>query len=424
MKSQRIISAAVAAVLAFGAFTVMPTEYSVFDTAIVSEAADSDFEILTDESGQKYLKKYSGSNENIVIPSDVEYIGNGAFFGNTKIKSVTVPEKCYSIGVWAFSGCSNLETVTTKGTVRIDGLAFADCFKLASVDIGGSFYDIIGEQAFKNCYSLNSFTVGADTYEYRIEKQAFANCYSLKKFDISDKCKEIASGAFFGCINLESITIPSKTKMTDDGTDSYYTFGYYLGTKSKISSVCPEYYIARGDGKSSTYLQYYTREKTNLNISKGYYLTSKKATPKKLVMTVAKDSDAEKYAKKHNIAYKYSSSGRVNEPSSSKTVVKESVKLPATKNIKYTMNKTGKSITLSWDCVPEADYYNIYVYDETAKKYKFVRKVYQRLNRDREEAISIPAQKGKTYKFKIVTGDLLFGHEYTGESYKCKITVK
>ena len=62
-----------------------------------------DFEIVNG-----VLKKFNGSDENVVIPSSVKHIGEMAFMGSTGLKSVALPEGLLSIGYWAFTDCTFL----------------------------------------------------------------------------------------------------------------------------------------------------------------------------------------------------------------------------------------------------------------------------------------------------------------------------
>ena len=43
--------------------------------------------------------------KDLIIPEDVDSIGNYAFFGCNALTSVTIPNSVISIGDWAFRGC-------------------------------------------------------------------------------------------------------------------------------------------------------------------------------------------------------------------------------------------------------------------------------------------------------------------------------
>lgn len=71
-----------------------------------------------------------------VIPSDdsVTSIGGSAFSGCSELKSVTIPDSVTSIGNYAFENCSGLTSVTIPDSVTsIGDSVFEGCKKLTSV---------------------------------------------------------------------------------------------------------------------------------------------------------------------------------------------------------------------------------------------------------------------------------------------------
>ncbi len=94
---------------------------------------------------------------NIVIPSDITCINDGAFLRCTSLTSVTIPDSVTSIGNYAFADCISLKSITIGNGVTSIGIqAFVDCRSLTSVTIPQSVTSI-GYAAFANCSKLNSF---------------------------------------------------------------------------------------------------------------------------------------------------------------------------------------------------------------------------------------------------------------------------
>ena len=64
----------------------------------------NDFKIFT----LTYSGKYTGTDEEVVIPEGVNIISAGAFEGNKSINSVVLPNTVTCIDSRAFRGCSSL----------------------------------------------------------------------------------------------------------------------------------------------------------------------------------------------------------------------------------------------------------------------------------------------------------------------------
>lgn len=72
------------------------------------------------------LISYDGSAANVVLPSDVIFVGTDAFNGNSTVESIEIPYRVSKIYQNAFANCSNLESVIIPYTVTdISDLAFS-----------------------------------------------------------------------------------------------------------------------------------------------------------------------------------------------------------------------------------------------------------------------------------------------------------
>jgi hypothetical protein len=115
----------------------------------------------TVSNGEATITGYTGAGGAITIPSTLgEYptvhIGADAFYSNTNLTSVTIPNSVTTIGIEAFYSCTLLNSVTIPNSVTtIEYQEFRYCTSLTSVTIGISV-TTIGMRAFNWCTSLTS----------------------------------------------------------------------------------------------------------------------------------------------------------------------------------------------------------------------------------------------------------------------------
>ena len=128
--------------------------------------AENGFEYAVNEDGKSVtLTKYSGSDTEVIIPSElggkpVTAIGEEAFYQNKTITSVKIPEGVTSIKDSAFAYCSSLTEVTIpEGVMSIEITAFRNCSSLTEVTIPKSVTSI-GWGAFVECDALTTVHYG------------------------------------------------------------------------------------------------------------------------------------------------------------------------------------------------------------------------------------------------------------------------
>lgn len=211
----------------------------------------ADITWVLDESGKLTL---TGHGDMI----DYTYSGNGAApwvsFRN-QINNVVMSDGITSIGMFAFSSCTNIERfVVSKDLKKIGASAFYDCQKLTKFDIP-SGVNFIGDYAFHRCYNIRSIDIpdgvkriGAYTFHgcgaiseltigsgvESIGEQAFVNCQSITSIDIPYNTYSIAQNAFSGCNHLSKVTLQKNVELI--GANAFYgcpiTAVYYGGTEA------------------------------------------------------------------------------------------------------------------------------------------------------------------------------------------------
>ena len=162
---------------------------------------------------------YSGT---VTIPESISYngktysvtsIGIYAFYNNSGLTSVTIPNSVTNIGSSAFSGCSNLTTVTlnSKFIVAVNRNSDSSLKNVFGSQVTkyiiGDEVTSIGRSAFYGCSGLTSVTIPNSVTS--ISNDAFSGCSGLTSVTIPNSVTSIGDFAFYECSGLTSVTIPN-----------------------------------------------------------------------------------------------------------------------------------------------------------------------------------------------------------------------
>ena len=161
---------------------------------------------------------YKSKIKTAVIEEGVTGIGYNAFYGCSRMTSVTIPETVISISHYAFQNCSSLTSITIPESVTsIGSSAFQDCTGLTSVMIpAGVTY--ISDHAFSGCSSLISVNIPDGVTS--IGDCTFSNCSNLTSITIPESVISIGSNTFSWCKKLKYTNIPSGLKYLGSGAFS------------------------------------------------------------------------------------------------------------------------------------------------------------------------------------------------------------
>ena len=160
---KKAISALLAAIMAFSAFSALPVtagaaeidgkaeagaqQQAVTVSATQDEATVFDYKVL--EDGTAEITDYTGKGTELVVPSEIDgykvtSIGNYAFAYCKSITSATIGKSVTNIGFGAFHNCSSLETLNFNAVKCKDiSLSYNEadyylsyCPSLTTVNIG------------------------------------------------------------------------------------------------------------------------------------------------------------------------------------------------------------------------------------------------------------------------------------------------
>lgn len=138
----------------------------------------------------------------ITLPDTVAFIGNQAFMSCTALKSITIPDSVTETGSSLFYNCSELEDVTLSDSLtKLESGLFTGCSKLSSVKLPARLTKIPAG-LFQNCENLKDITI-PETVEV-IDALAFMNCTGLESIILPKNLARIERYAFRSCTALKS----------------------------------------------------------------------------------------------------------------------------------------------------------------------------------------------------------------------------
>lgn len=181
------------------------------------------YSLNTDESGNNYAIVLNNTNKNrsnAVIPETITYegndylvteIGDEAFYWNTYLESVTLPNTIRQIGDSAFLRCGstlylkNLSINLPESLTHIGKAAFKST-SLKSIKIPGTVQHI-SDEAFRDCRELRTADIGYGTKS--IGELAFNFCLYLDHVTIPNSVETIGNFAFLNCLFLKALNLKS-----------------------------------------------------------------------------------------------------------------------------------------------------------------------------------------------------------------------
>jgi hypothetical protein len=210
------------------------------------------FTFTTNADSTITITRYTGPGGNVIIPSTtngfpVTSIGIAAFSGCTNLTSATIPNSVTNIGPCAFFHCASLINVTIGDSVTsIGSVAFGGCANLTNVTIPNSVTNIGGD-AFWGCTSLTLMIVDTDNPSYISvagvlfnKSQTALVAYSAGlsgSYTIPNSVTSVGNDAFHGCTRLTSVTIPNGVTSIGVGAFANCTSLTNVTIPSSVTSI-------------------------------------------------------------------------------------------------------------------------------------------------------------------------------------------
>ncbi len=238
-----------------------------------AKTASSEELTVAEVAGGVCLVSYTGSDKKVVIPNQVGGqtvvgISSTAFADCRDLTAVALPETLTSMEKGCLSGCTSLRALKTpllsatpsdmqylgylfgaddhesnspavpasleflvlNGTMtELSPFALYNCSSLVSVLLPDTLRTV-GKYAFYNCSSLR-YTDFA--HLSHIGLSAFRSCSGLERVVLSERLERIELGAFLGCVDLRSMTLPFVGGSRIENTYLGYLFGAEVPDFSK-----------------------------------------------------------------------------------------------------------------------------------------------------------------------------------------------
>ncbi|MCH5249167.1 MAG: leucine-rich repeat protein [Lachnospiraceae bacterium] len=181
---------------------------------------------------------YNVNNVDVLtIPSQIGYIGDNSFL-HSFIKEIEIVSVNY-IGNRAFKDCTQLAKVTIQSGTSIIG---SECFKNSALAELTLPYTVntIGWGAFADCNKMATLNLNGITENCEVKEAAFYNCTALNSIAMSDSAISKIGDAVFAVgsgANPIDITLPQRIN-SKDGLGDYL----FAGRASLGSVVFPKDY--------------------------------------------------------------------------------------------------------------------------------------------------------------------------------------
>ena len=192
--------------------------------------------------------------ETLIVPDTIDgvtitAIGNQAFYGVEKVKTVQLPNTITTIGDEAFYGCKNMTEINLPSNINSMGTwAFYGCSKLVSIDIPTGITSI-PDNAFRECRALTNVTFPLNITQ--IGNKSFEKCIAFTKIHLPASISTLKDDAFTNCSGVTEFSVDANSQYFRAIDGNLYskdgkTFVYYALGKTAKTFTVPEGVTALG----------------------------------------------------------------------------------------------------------------------------------------------------------------------------------
>lgn len=174
-----------------------------------------------------------------IIKDGTKTIADAAFSGCSNLTSITIPDSVTHVGNSAFQECTYLEDVNFgTGVTDIGDSAFKDCIRLLHLNLPGNL-KYLGDFSFYGCVSMVNYIIIPRTVTY-LGHSSFTGCGYILGVFIPDGVTSIGKNTFSNCESLTYLYISDS--VTDIGEDAFYycyhlDYVYYTGSEEDWNKI-------------------------------------------------------------------------------------------------------------------------------------------------------------------------------------------
>lgn len=169
-------------------------------TILLSVPAAKSGELLIEPSVfdiRFYAAKSCTNLTKVVLPENLETIGDGAFESCTSLESINFPKTLTQIGKRAFYNAPLLGVAVIPDELSVIGESAFENAKFTAISIGANV-DTIKRNAFANCVNLKTLVMKGNP---RVRPNNFSNCDKLSTIVcLTDKPSKVDSAFFTGAM--------------------------------------------------------------------------------------------------------------------------------------------------------------------------------------------------------------------------------
>lgn len=167
---------------------------------------------------------YTGTAQKVRIPDRIGQrrvvgIGGGAFFAQSRLTEILLPQTVTDIAPEAFSGCSGLRALHLPGGLRTIGdRALLGCSGLKELRLPEGL-QFIGSKALLGCAFLTELPLPAGLRT--IGDHAFMGCTGLRRIVLPRGLRQVSDGLLMCCTALTEAALPDGLESI--GSDAFRT---------------------------------------------------------------------------------------------------------------------------------------------------------------------------------------------------------